>query len=75
MKNNLTVNASLFTLILAFVVSVSFAVTEVMKKENHVKASKAVITQIWYYQLNSNADEDIDNPANYATTKPDPKGV
>lgn len=43
------VKASLFTLILAFMVIGTIAIAEVMKKEQPVGEERAVATQTWYF--------------------------
>lgn len=58
--------------LLALFIGVFFVINAFGKKEEAVKeVKKAVQEQTWYYQLNSTDAGQINNPENYALTKPD----
>lgn len=71
LKNTRLLVATLFALFVgAFFVAKAMSKTE-DKKSEIVNSQNQLTEMIWYYQLNSTVPADINNPANYALTKPD----
>lgn len=55
---------------LLFLLGAFFVVKAMNKSKESVPAVKQPAEKTWYYQLNSTNPADIDNPANYALSKP-----
>lgn len=55
----------------ALIIGAFYVVNAMDKKSENVGNQKPLEVMVWHYQLNSTNPTDINNPANYALTKPD----
>lgn len=71
MKNSKNIGLRALAFI-ALIAGSYFAVQAMQTKKDKVITTASLASQTWYYQINSTNPSDVNNPANYALTKPSP---